>query len=64
MVQTELEQEFEAFLNWLTKNIILKANPHKYYLFISTNEERHKNVRGIEINNSKCKKLLGIKIAS
>ena len=49
-------------LKWFTDNL-LKVNPDKYQLVISTNEERHLNVGGVETSNSKCEKLLGIKIA-
>ena len=41
---------------------LLKANPEKYHLLVSTNEKRHLNAGGIEISNSKYGKLLGIKV--
>ena len=43
---------------------LLKANPEKHHLLVSTNEKRHLNIGEIEISNSKCEKLLGIKIDS
>ena len=50
-------------LKWFTDNL-LKANPEKYHLLVSTNEKRHLNVGEVEISNSKCEKFLGIKIDS
>ena len=43
---------------------LLKANPEKYHLLVSTNEKRHLNVGEVEISNIKCENLLGIKIDS
>ena len=65
-VLEDLEQGFDTLLKWFTHNL-LTANPEKYHLLVSTNKKRHLNIRGgrgVEISNSKYKKLLGIKIDS
>ena len=62
-VLKDLEQGSGTLLKWFTDNL-LKANPEKYHLLVSTNEKRHLNVGEVEISNSKCEKLLGIKIDS
>ena len=54
------EQETDILLKLFTDNLI-KANPEKYHLLVSINEEQHLNVGGIEISNSQCKELLGIR---
>ena len=59
----EHEQGSDAFLKWFTDNL-LKANPEKYHLLASTNEKKTFKRREIEISNSKCSKLLEIKINS
>ena len=59
----DLEQRSDSLSKWLADNL-LKANREKYHLLASTNEKRHLNVEKIEIRNSKCEKLLGIKIDS
>ena len=59
----DLEQGSDTFLKWFADNL-LKANLEKYHLLVSTNDKRHLNVGEIEISNSKCEKLLGIKIDS
>ena len=59
----ELEQGSDAFLKWFTDNL-LQANPEKYHLLASTNEKKTFKRREIEISNSKCSKLLEIKINS
>ena len=50
-------------MKWFTDNI-LKATPEEYRLLVSRNEKRHLNEGEIDISNSKCEKLLGIKIDS
>ena len=62
-VLKDLEQGSDTLLKLLTDNL-LKANPEKYHLLVSTNEERHLNKGKVEISNSKCEKFLGIKIDS
>ena len=62
-VLKDLEQGSDTLLKWFTDNL-LKANPEKYHLLVSTNEKRHLNVGEVEISNSKCEKFLGIKIDS
>ena len=47
-----------------TRNNLLKPNPEKYNLLVSTNEKRHLNVGEVEISNSKCETFQGIKIDS
>ena len=59
----DLEQRSDTFLKWFTDNL-LKANPEKYHLFVSTNEKKNLNVGEVEINNSKCEKYLEIRIDS
>ena len=59
-VLKELEQESNVLLKWFIDNL-LKANPGKYHLLATTNEEQHLNVGGIEIGNSQCKISLGTK---
>ena len=62
-VLKDTEQESDSFLKWFTDNL-LKENPEKYHLVVSTNEKRHLNVGEMEISISKCENLLGIKIDS
>ena len=62
-VLKDLEQGSDTLLKWFTDNLI-KANPEKYDLLISTNEKRHLNAGEVEISNSKCEKFLGVKIDS
>ena len=59
----DLEQGSDVLLKWVTDNL-LKANPEKDHLFVSTNEKRDLNVGQVEISNSKCEKFLEIKIDS
>ena len=63
IVLKDLEQGSDTFLKWFTDNL-LKANPEKYHLLVSTNEKRHLNVGEVEVSNSECEKILGIKIHS
>ena len=60
-VLKDLEQRSDILLKWFTDNLP-KANPEKYHLLVSINEKRYLNVEGSEISNSKCKKLLEVKI--
>ena len=60
-VLKDLEKGSDTLLKWFTDNL-LKGNPEKYHLLVSTNEKRHLNVGETEISNSKCEKFLGIKI--
>ena len=62
-VLKDLEHGSVTLLKWFTDNL-LKANPEKYHLLVSTNEKRHLNVGEVEISNIKCEKFLGIKIDS
>ena len=62
-VLKDLEQGSDTLLKWFTDNL-LKANPEKYHVLVSTNEKRHLNVSEVEISNIKCEKFLGIKIDS
>ena len=54
-VLKNLELGSDISLKWFTDNI-LKVNPEKYHVLVSTNEKRHLNVAKIEITSSKCKK--------
>ena len=61
-VISQLEQESASLLNWIRNNG-LKANPDKFHLLLSDpNEEFSIKVDNLDIKNSKCQKLLGIKI--
>ena len=61
-VISQLEQESASLLNWIRNNG-LKANPDKFHLLLSDpNEEFSIRVDNLDIKNSKCQKLLGIKI--
>ena len=44
-VLKDLEQRFDTMLKWFIHNL-LKANPEKYHLHVSTNKKRHLNVGG------------------
>ena len=43
----DLEQGSDILLKWFTDNL-LKANPEKYHLLVSTNEKRHVNAGGLK----------------
>ena len=61
-VISELENESSILLNWIRNNG-LKANPDKFHLLLSdTNQAYSIMVDNVDIKNSKCEKLLGIKI--
>ena len=57
------EQAVKLLLQWLSDNQ-MKANEHKCHVLISTKEKVCVNIRTTQITNSKCEKLLGIKIDS
>ena len=59
----DLGQGSDTLLKWFRDNR-LKANPERYHLLLNTNEKRHLNKGEIDISNSKCEKLLGIKTDS
>ena len=61
VLMTDFEQRPDILLKWFTENL-LKANPEKYHLLVYINEKRPLDEGGIEISNSKCEKLMGIKI--
>ena len=52
----DLEKGSDILLKWFTDNL-LKVNPEKYHLFVSTNEKRDLNVGQVEISNSKCERI-------
>ena len=57
-----LENESVTILKWIRNNG-LKANPDKFHLILSdANQEYAINIDKFSIQNSKCEKLLGIKI--
>ena len=61
-VISQLEQESATLLNWI-RNIGLKANPDKFHLLLSDpNEDASMKVDKFDLKNTKCQKLLGIKI--
>ena len=49
------------YLNGLL-TIQMKANPDKCHLLLSKDDPRTVNIGNTNITNSKCKKLLGVKI--
>ena len=57
------EQAVKLLLQWLSDNQ-MKGNEHKCHVLISTKETVCVNIRTTQITNSKCDKLLGIKIGS
>ena len=61
-VISDLQNEAHILLNWLRNNG-QKANPEKFHLILSDPSEQHSVLVGNNsIQNSKCEKLLGIKI--
>ena len=61
-VLSKLEHESVSLLNWIRNNG-LKANPDKFHLLLSDpNEEFSIKVDNFDLKNSKCQKLLGIKL--
>ena len=51
----------DTLFKWFTDNL-LKANPEKSHLLTNSAQEIHINIGGMAIFNSKCEKLLGIRI--
>ena len=60
-VMKDLEQGSDTLLKWFTDSL-LKANPEKYHLHISTNEKRHSSVGEVEISNSRCENSWRLKL--
>ena len=61
-VISDLQNEAHILLNWLRNNG-QKANPEKFHLILSDPSDQHSVLVGNNsIQNSKCEKLLGIKI--
>ena len=56
-----LEEASIALFQWVDNNL-LKSNPDKCHLLISSNENVTVHVDKYEIVNSKCEKLLGVKL--
>ena len=56
-----LEQSANLLFNWF-KNSQMKGNEDKCHGLPSTDETMQVNIGTVRINNSKCEKLLGIKI--
>ena len=54
-VLKDLEQGSDTLFKLFTDSIF-KVNPEKFHLLVSTNEEKHLNIREVEISNSKCEK--------
>ena len=59
----QLEQAAKLLLQWLSDNQ-MKGNEHKCHVLIGSKEKVCVNIRTTQITNSKCEKLLGIKIDS
>ena len=55
-----LEKASSNLFKWFKDNL-LKRNPDKCHLVVSTNEKIKINIRDFSIENSDCEKLLGIK---
>ena len=60
-VITSLEQSANLLFNWYKSNQI-KGNADKCHVLLSTDKTVQVSIGTARINNSKCKKLLGIKI--
>ena len=56
-----LENASSSFSKWFKDNLF-KGNPDKCHLLVSTNEKTKINTGEFLIENSNCKKLLGVKI--
>ena len=56
-----LEQSANLLCNWLKSNQ-MTGNEDKCHLLLSADETVQVNINTARINNSKCEKLLGIKI--
>ena len=62
LVIANFTNDCNTILVWLSDNGFV-ANPDIFHFISSSfDEERHLEIQGNKINNSKCKKLLGIKI--
>ena len=60
-VLQDLREASLILTNWLESNF-MKANPDKYHLIVSNEEESKLEIGNSHIKYSKCEKLLGIKI--
>ena len=61
-VISQLENDSLLLLNWMRNNG-LKANPNKFHLMLSENNDQYSvNIDTLQVTNSKNNKLLGIKI--
>ena len=60
-VITSLEKASVDLFNWF-KNNRLKSNADKFHVLISTNKPVSVNIGNYTIENSRCEKLLGVKI--
>ena len=58
-----LEKDPDILLKWLKKNL-LKANREKYHVLLSTDKNNARRLGEFSVTNSKCLKLIGIKIDS
>ena len=56
-----MEQSANLLFNWF-KDSQLKGNEDKCHVLLSTDETVEVNIYTARINNSKCQKLLGVKI--
>ena len=58
----QLEKDSKFLLTWVSNNG-LKANPDKFHLILNNPDDKYSiNIRNFPIFNTKCEKLLGIKI--
>ena len=62
-VLNNLEKDPDILLKWLKKNL-LKANREKYHVLLSTDKNNARRLGEFSVTNSKCLKLIGIKIDS
>ena len=61
-VMLQLQNDSKALLKWLANNG-LKANPDKFHLILSNPDDKYAiEIQDFKIINSKCEKLLGVKI--
>ena len=56
-----MEEAFTALFQWFDNNL-LKSNPDKCYLLITSNKNVTVHVGEYGIENSMCEKLLGVKL--
>ena len=55
-----LENVTDTLFKWFSDNL-MKGNADKYHLLVSTNYTGNIKIENIDITNSSCEKLLGVK---